>query len=670
MQFIFTWHRARLRLARGLLIGLVVAIIISLLLSGENFITLRTRFQDTFFSGGETTGISSIVAVDDASLAALGRSTVFWDRQAHADLITILTEAKVRVIAFDILFAEPTDHDEALALAIQQAGTGEPGVRLPVNVVQPMAMVVNATSLPDPDQFPTATQFIYPRPIIMEASSFLGHVNIRPDNDGFVRRVPLAIKNENGELIPTLGLASYLAYSKYPADRMTYDVNEVTIAGRTLKAGEGGEMIIFFFGEPTISSHAPNSPFHIYSYIDILCTYRPDANYYLPGFACDERPNAVSVPLEALADQIVLVGVLGATAEPDRFSVPTSTSGEDQMFGVEIHANVIETIHQADPDVRGNFIGNLPIINQNTNSKIAVIFILAILSGLMLPFLRWYAAIFVVPIIYIFYLAIGAYFFRYEGILVELFFPALTLGSVLFGVLLMNYLFEERRRSQINDLFSRYVSPDIARKIVEIADRGELDLSGEERELTVMFADIRGFTTLSEGLTPPEVVALLNTFLEKMNEVVLAHGGAINKYIGDNLMAFWNAPYPQKDHAWQAVQAGLGLLKVVDELNATGQFKARVQFGIGVNTGVVVVGNIGSKQRLEYTPIGDTVNIASRLSGAALGGSMLMGERTFEAINGRIEPVGTDELMLKGKTVAVKAYEFRVSPKEPMPEKK
>jgi adenylate cyclase len=144
-----------------------------------------------------------------------------------------------------------------------------------------------------------------------------------------------------------------------------------------------------------------------------------------------------------------------------------------------------------------------------------------------------------------------------------------------------------------------------------------------------------------------------------MTEIVMQNGGAINKYIGDNLMAFWNAPYPQPDHAWLATKAGLEMLETVHKLNETRHFSAPVQFGIGINTGPVVVGNVGSSRRLEYTPIGDTVNTASRLCGIAPGGSCYIGVHTRELVGDRVTPVAEYHIKVKGKAEPVEVYELR-----------
>jgi len=282
------------------------------------------------------------------------------------------------------------------------------------------------------------------------------------------------------------------------------------------------------------------------------------------------------------------------------------------------------------------------------------------LSGAALPFLRWYASLALVLLAYAGVLLWAFVSFLVWSRVIELLAPALALGLTYAGTLIVLYLFEERRRSQINDLFSRYVSAEIAQKIVETFDQGALELGGEEREITVLFADVRGFTALSEGLPPAEVVGLLNLFLEEMSTIVLHYGGAINKYIGDNLMAFWNAPYPQADHAWLAAQAARDMLIAIERLNARQAFKSPVQFGVGVNTGPAIVGNIGSRRRLEYTPIGDTVNVAARLSGAAAGGSALLGARTYALAADRLGPLPHHALAVKGRSEPVDAYELRV----------
>jgi len=639
-RLLFTPQRPLRRLAGGLIVGLIVGIVLWSGLYNEAFNSIRIRLRDTLYlQPRPPKGIVTIVAIDDASLASYGRSVTDWPRSIHADLVRFLDEAGARVIVFDVLFSEPSEDDADLADATRKAR----------NVIYPLVGdEANRREVPvtGAGQLVTYDLFLHTVPEIEEAAAGTGHANIIPDDDGFARQVPLMI-TEGDRLVPALSFAAYIEYLHQSPDWVEVDKNVIRFANRNLHTDDHGQMLISFFGPP---SHPDASgTFAVYSVVDIL----------------EGR-----VPPEVFNDQIVLIGVLDATALPDSYPTPNTLQGE-QMFGVEIHANVIETIHQSLPSVVGTSMTPFPFREQPYTEQVAVTFAIALGAGLLFPFLRWYVGLFVMVLLYLLYLTWAGLSMYIWGRLLELLFPAMALGFTFMGTMIVSYVFEERRRSQISDLFSRYVSPEIAQKIVDEFDHGRLELGGEEREITVLFADVRGFTSLSEGLQPTEVVSLLNVFLEEMSSIVMRHGGAINKYIGDNIMAFWNAPYPQPDHASQAVQAGLEMLEAIQRLNQSHQFPSPVQFGIGINTGPVVVGNIGSRKRLEYTPIGDTVNVASRLCNVAPGGSCFVGSRTYTLVQRQEELVEIHHLKLKGKHDAVEIYELRPTsaPRpEPLPE--
>ncbi len=643
-RFIFTPQHPWRRLRGGMLVGAMVGIVLALMIHENLFSGIRTQWTDSLYSPRATDGITAIVAVDDASLAAYGRTPAEWPRSVHTQLIKFLSDAGARVIAFDVLFADPTEYDAELAGAMTAAG----------NVVEPVAggwtTSRQKTRVGHYIQF---DKYDYPTPILRDAAARIGHVNIVPDQDGQVRAVPLVVK-DGDQYVPALALAAYMQYLHFPPQLLEITSGHVKFANRDLTTDGIGQMLIYYFGEPT-NVNQPGT-FPVYSFVDVV----------------EGR-----VPPDAFKDKIVLIGALDAQGNPDSYATPGSTTGK-KMYGVEIHANIIETIHQALPslalihnkiDWKLNLgpLGSLqfvkatpvlPLYPTSQNEQMLVTFLIALFAGALLPFLRWYIGFFVTPVAYGVYFAWASAAFSVWGHVEELLFPALALGFTYVGTLIVIYVFEERRRGQINDLFSRYVSPEIAQKIVETFDKGQLNLSGEEREITVLFADVRGFTTLSEGLTPPEVVHILNIFLEQMTSIVMQYGGAINKYIGDNMMAFWNAPYSQEDHAWLATQAALGMLDAIHKLNETRQFSAPVQFGIGINTGPVVVGNVGSQRRLEYTPIGDTVNVASRLCGVAPGGVCYIGARTRELLGDRVKPADVLHLKLKGKAEPVEIHEL------------
>ncbi|MBI5931994.1 MAG: adenylate/guanylate cyclase domain-containing protein [Chloroflexi bacterium] len=640
-------HPAR-RLLRGVLIGIVVALMVSFALYRDWFLDIRLSLKDNLYSSAPTSGNIVIIAVDDKSLAALGRSPADWNRAKHAQLIQFLAQADARVVTFDLFFdvaSEDTAEDAALVDAMNEACQPTPlGTCRGTEVI----LAAVGGQLIDTEQTSTVGTYSFishPTDALDKAAGRLGHVTVHLDRDGSLRDVPLFIQTIDGEQIPTLGLASYLSYQRLDDASVRYEDGELRFyidpaspeytVVRKLPAENFARMLVYYFGEPSHIDEA-NSTYPVYSYIDVL----------------EGR-----VPAEDFANKVVLVGVLDASALPDRFPVPIAPAN-DRMYGVEFHANVIETIYQSDDKAARTAGLKVPPVPQSTRSEYMVVALFALMAGMLFSFLRWYMTLVAALLAYfLFFIYAGLAFTN--GRLLEIFFPGMTLVLVFVGTVISNYVFEERRRAEINDLFSRYVSTDIAQKILESYDRGELELGGEEREMTVMFADVRGFTTLSEGLPPHEVVRMLNLFLERMNEIVLKHGGAINKYIGDNLMAFWNAPYFQDDHAWKATQAALELLEAIKDINAEQQFKTPVQFGIGINTGIAVVGNIGSQQRLEYTPIGDTVNVASRLSGVAEGGACLVGPGTYIYLAERLQPARQISVRLKGKAQELVVYEFR-----------
>jgi adenylate cyclase len=221
------------------------------------------------------------------------------------------------------------------------------------------------------------------------------------------------------------------------------------------------------------------------------------------------------------------------------------------------------------------------------------------------------------------------------------------------------YVTEGRERRFLRDAFSRYLAPDVVAALV--AQPGRLALGGESRELTVMFADVAGFTTLAEGRNPQEVVTLMNECFGQFTGVIQAEGGTVDKFIGDAVMAFWNAPVAQPDHAARALRASRKLLQVVRDLNASWSTRGLPALGmrVGVATGPAVVGNVGSHTKFNYTVMGDTVNLASRVEGAAkvYGTSSLITDATATAAGGAIALRELDRLRVKGKSEAVTVYE-------------
>jgi len=257
--------------------------------------------------------------------------------------------------------------------------------------------------------------------------------------------------------------------------------------------------------------------------------------------------------------------------------------------------------------------------------------------------------------LFVAYLIVG--FFAFDrGYILCLFYPLLLLPVLYVGNVVYMVVSEQSDKRFVKELFGRYISPQIAREIVNRADIGELHLGGEQREVSVLFADIRNFTRISEQLPPEAVVEMLNTYLSAVTDAVVQHDGIVNKFGGDNIMAVWNAPQSQPEHALSAVQAAWEAQQKIAELQQSDNRRLLVQFGIGINTGIALAGNIGSVGRTEYTVIGDSVNVASRICSSAPGGEVWIGADTYNQTKDCIEAEKLEAQRLKGKSAPIEVY--------------
>jgi adenylate cyclase len=248
-------------------------------------------------------------------------------------------------------------------------------------------------------------------------------------------------------------------------------------------------------------------------------------------------------------------------------------------------------------------------------------------------------------------------FFAFDrGYILDLLYPLLLLPVVYVSNALYIVVVEQSDKRFVKELFGRYISPQIAKEIVSRADTGELHLGGEQREISVLFADIRNFTQISEQLSPEATVKMLNTYLSVVADAIVQHDGIVNKFGGDSIMAVWNAPQPQSEHALLAVKAAWEAQQKVAELQQSDAQLLPVQLGIGINTGIALAGNIGSVGRTEYTVIGDSINVASRICGSTPGGEVRIGAETYNQTKDYIETEELEAQRLKGKSAPIEVY--------------
>jgi len=343
-------------------------------------------------------------------------------------------------------------------------------------------------------------------------------------------------------------------------------------------------------------------------------------------------------------DKIVLIGATASDLHDDVI-VPISNQA---MPGVEVNANLVQSILTRDY-----------LYYQDDISAIGVILLFAIISGLLLYKFRIHIATFFLAIISIAYIFFSIYTYN-TGLIINLLYPLLSITLVYIPLVVMYYLTEEKSRKWITSIFGRYVSPVVIDNLIKNPDL--IKLGGEKRNITIFFSDIRGFTSISERLTPEDLVHLLNEYLTEMTSIIRKDEGLVDKFMGDAIMAFWGAPLDQPNHAEMACSSSLEMLDKLRELKEKWKKQDIPSFdiGIGLNSGDAIVGNMGSSKRFDYTAIGDNVNLASRLEGLnkSYGTNIIISENTHKMTKNKFETRKLDVVKVKGKKKPILIYEL------------
>jgi adenylate cyclase len=570
----------------------------------QPFYSINLWFSDQFFTSQPPSPNIVIAGIDDNTFEAYGRWAE-WPRSLHAQAIDNLSQAGAKVISFDVIFTDSSTDDDMLATTIAEADN----VVLAAAGTQPVSQA-------GPEI--TYDSFLLPVDALEQAASSIGHANVVPDGDGTVRRLPLIVKSSSGQVYPSLTLAVlHRLFSMPLPQEYVLGNGAVNLLARDIPVDTSYRLRINF--------SADNEQRPYVSYGDVI-----SGNF---------DPSLVN-------NKIVLIGMT-ATGEPDTWAVPTSAS---KIPGVFIHAGAMDTI------LTQRFLREPGII-----ISLMIMLLLVGITAFALPRCgtrHWRDIAKGVGITVGLFIAclVGGFLAFDRGYILGLFYPLLLLPVVYIGNIVYIVVTEQSDKRFVKELFGRYISPQIANEIVSRADAGDLRLGGEQREVSVLFADIRSFTQISEQLPPEAIVKMLNTYLSAMTDIVVQHDGIVNKFGGDNIMAVWNAPQPQPEHALLAVKAAWEAQQKVAELQQSNSQRLPVQFGIGINTGIALAGNIGSVGRTEYTVIGDSINIASRICSSTPGGEIWIGAETYNQTKDYIE---TDELEaqnLRGKSEPIKVY--------------
>jgi adenylate cyclase len=351
-----------------------------------------------------------------------------------------------------------------------------------------------------------------------------------------------------------------------------------------------------------------------------------------------------ALPASELAGKVVLVGAR-ATGTYDHYPTPLSKN----MPGVEFHANIID-----------NLLQNNMLRYGGIRWTYWAIGFFALFCGFVLArFSAWAGALWAIAAAAA-YGGAAQWLFVKRNIVIDLAGPLLTLAVGYVAIVIYRFFTEEQEKRWVKAAFGQYVSPKVLEILMD--DPSKLKLVGERRDMTVFFSDVAGFTSISERMNPDELVVLLNRYLSAMTEVIFAYDGYLNKYMGDGIMAFWNAPVKQADHAFRACHCALKSMQRLKEFNEELKTQGITPLGarIGINSGTMVVGNMGSQQKSDYTVMGDNVNTGSRLEGAnkAFGTSIMISEFTYELVQDKFEVRFLDRIRVPGKAKPVKVYEL------------
>src|SRR6266566_1975175 len=644
------WFTRRFGYARLACLALLIAFAALRVLDPAPIQELRVRTFDTFQVIDpriKTQRPVTIVDIDERSLADPRIGQWPWPRTRIADIVANLTRLGAVVLAFDAIFSEPDrlnpdiaadtfrnldeatreklralpSNDQIFADAIRNSRvvlgeSGGPDVHADLDKNLPVTGFAMLGEDPQDfmPQFPGLLRNVR---VIEEAAAGRGLFTIVPERDGIVRRVPILMQAQ-GITMPALSFEMLRVASGSGTILIKADnagIKSIGVKGFQIPTDRNGRLWVHY---------AHPDPSIYVSALDVL----------------DGR-----VPLEKIQGKLVLIGT-SAIGLNDIKTTPVSPV----MPGVEIHAQVLESALTG------------AVVSQPSYG-IAIEFFGAVLLGFLViafaPNLGPTTLVIVGAMFASVLVGTSWYFYARHRLLIDFTYPLLSTTAIYLTLIFFSFVREQAQRRQIRSAFSQYLSPAFVEQLAQSPEK--LVLGGEEREMTIMFADMRGFTAISETYKsdPQGLTALMNRFLTPLTNAILNRKGTIDKYMGDAIMAFWNAPLDDKEHQLNACEAAVDMLERIDVLNKQREFEANegghvyipLNVGVGLNTGTCVVGNMGSDLRFDYSVLGDSVNLASRLEGQSkeYGFPIIVGSNTALAVKDKFAILELDFIMVKGK---------------------
>ncbi len=580
--------------------------------------------------------------VDDKALAQFGAWP--WDRSLSAEVLRRLTQMGTRLIVFEILYssARSQDGDQTLFDAVKESGNCviSAGMGLTEHEEEKLSVTGDTTradliydkawnlNVPTAFRAPKVVNLknaFLPLPQLIQNAKSLGHICGTPDSDGVYRRIPLLVRLEE-HYVPSLSLATLVSYLGLSNDNITVTGKgyvEITPEGQPIRIPVDSKgMMLIRWGK--IWETFPH-----YSVTDVLSN-SPDGSRSM-----------------RYKDKIVIIGVV-ATGTTDFGVTPAGVHTPLNR----VHSNALNTI------LMKSFITQIKPFPYVVILGVIFTVLFSVVAGLTRLMT---AIIFAFVIIALTILSSVAVFTTLSLELPITEFLFLFVPGTLAGIIVRTSTIE-RQAARASRAVERYLSPDLLEHIV--AQGMELDLSTKRTELTIVFVDVEGFSTISETVDVEYINRLLNDFFESMTLTILHHNGTVDKFLGDGLLAFFGNPIPLENHAQEALRASLEMHKSVGELNTRlsqwgiSELEKGINIRISINTGMVIVGNIGSSRRMEYTVLGSAVNIASRLQPLAPSGGIIMTARTHALSKEPVDCVGPDYVRVKGIEKAIEVFKI------------
>jgi len=551
-----------------------------------------------------------IIKIDQPSLDAIGKFP--WDRAVYAQVIEKLEQSGAAAIGIDVVMAEPSKNpadDQALADVLANYHN----VILPVQFNYPLKQQQATDLIPEKIDYPSRT--------LTTNQQQMAHINVFVDRDGKARKLPVGLPDEKGQYVPAFSVALANLMLK---DEEKVSRNEAT--GQWLRGTAviptdvRNQVTTEFFTRPRQQMDA-NTGYETLSFVDVLKSTKP-------------------LPLKGA---IVLVGPY-VTGMQDEYPTPVSTV---KMFGIEIHANMIQTL------LESKFYSEA-----GKPAGIGIILLVSLVAMYLFHRFKGKAALFIFIGMFAIYDVVWNVLYMACSWLAPLVYPQFALTVIYMWSIVSHYLEERKERNRVTGIFGRFVSKSVVDELLQSGE--EVKLGGSRKDITLIFVDIRGFTPMSERLEPEQVIQVLNEYLDVCTKAIFKCNGTLDKFIGDGVMAMFGAPIEYDNHPEMAVRAAIEMKSQASllEQKLIDKYGIGVRFGLGINSGPAVVGNIGSEAlRLDYTAIGDTVNLAARLESNAKPGQILISEHTYARVKELfdIEPVG--EMKVKGKELPVMVYE-------------